>query len=596
MVHRRLLAAVGPVWLPCMRLLLLYPPPWKIAASDAERVAAGEGPPRGFRDSDIDADFLQMPYGLLSLAAQAIEAGHQVKVLNLSSAPWGVVEGVVRRVEADLYGLTCHTPNRRGVAMTAAAIRRHQPRAHVVVGGPHPSAMPLEMLEHHREIDSVVIGEGEATFLELCDRVASGRSLVGLAGAAYRVKGRAQRGPDRARLAQLDSLVPPQRHFETHLLLTARGCPGRCSFCAKAVVWGHLYRTHSVEYVLDTMAEALARLPVRMLLIKDDTFTADRRRGLAICEGIRRRKLDFLWSCDTRADAVDDELLRAMRLAGCQRLSMGVESGSAEVLNNIGKSVTPEIILSSTAAAKRYGLQVRYYMMLGNRGETAATFQQSLELIAAGRPHQALFACLSIYPGTRDFHDLEQAGVLDREEYFADDFLELKTPYDASEEDTAVMSEWFEKNAGLRELYVESVADARAILERLGSHHAAHLDLAAAHLRAGSLDRAEHHARRALELDFPAPGLVHNLLACVAAAREDWTRADEELRTADADPQHPVVAQNAAVMRSWRARGGPASGAAPELSARCDFQLLEPPAQPMLPGPLPDDLTYWPDP
>jgi radical SAM superfamily enzyme YgiQ (UPF0313 family) len=449
-----------------MRIVLLYPPPWKIPTG-SERIPASEGPPRDFREGDIDADFLQMPYGVLSLAAQAMAAGHQVEVLNLSSFPWREAERTIRRLDGEIFGLSCNTPNRRGVALVARAIRRHHPAAHVVVGGPHASALAVEMLEHHDEIDTVVIGEGEQTLLELCDRLASRVPVAGLAGAAYRRDGCVEQGPARPRLRNLDGLVPPQRYFPTHLLLTARGCPGRCTFCAKGAVWGHLYRAHSVERVLDTIEEALARLPVRMLLVKDDTFTADRRRGLAICRGIRQRGLNFLWSCDTRADALDDELLREMRLAGCQRLSIGVESGSAAVLESISKNVTPDVIAASTAAAKRYGLQVRYYMMLGNRGETAQTFRESLDFVARAKPHQALFACLSIYPGTQDFHDLEQAGALDREEYFADDFLELKTPYDASAEDTSVMSAWFEQNAGLRDIFVETAADCRAILERL---------------------------------------------------------------------------------------------------------------------------------
>lgn len=576
-----------------MRIALLYPPPWKIPSAAGEPIPAGEGPPAGFREADLDGDFLQMPYGVLSLASQALAEGHRVEVLNLAALPWTEVESALGRLRADIYGLSCNTANRRGVAATAEAIRRHHPKAQVVVGGPHASALPVEMLEHHPAIDAVVVGEGEATFRELCERLADGRSWAGLPGAVVRVRRGIEPGPPRPRLADLDQLVPPQRYFATHLLLTARGCPGRCTFCAKGAVWGHLYRVHSVDRVLDTIEEALDRLPVRMMLVKDDTFTADRQRGLAICEGIRRRGLRFLWSCDTRADALDDELLRAMRLAGCQRLSIGVESGSRQVLEQIQKNVTPEEILASTEAAKRYGLQVRYYMMLGNRGETAATFRESLDLVARAAPHQALFACLSVYPGTQDFRDLEAAGALDREEYFADDFLELKTPYDASAEDTALMSDWFGRHPGIRELHVETVQESRAILERLGDHHAAHLDLAAAHFRAGELELAERHACRALELGFPAPGLVHNLLACVAAARGDLAGTERALQAGQVDPQHPVLAHNVAELGRWRDQGGPAAGEPPTLVARHDFQLLERTVQPMLPGPLPVDLGRW---
>ena len=81
--------------------------------------------------------------------------------------------------------------------------------------------------------------------------------------------------------------------------------------------------------------------------------------------------MGFFWSCDTRVDLLSDELLREMRLAGCQRLSLGVESGSQRILDLIDKKITPAEILESTQLAKKYGIKVRYYMMLGNRGETA---------------------------------------------------------------------------------------------------------------------------------------------------------------------------------------------------------------------------------
>src|SRR5690606_21570967 len=151
----------------------------------------------------------------------------------------------------------------------------------------------------------------------------------------------------------------------------------------------------------------------------------------------------------------------------------------------------------------------------------------------------------SIYPGTLDFEDAESAGNLDRTVYFTETFQELKTPFDADERCTQAMTEWFAANKGLRESYVDSVADATAILERVGDHHAAHLALAGADYRAGQLDAAERHARRSLELGYPAPGLVYNYLACIAAARTDVRSMQEHfMAAAKADPQHHILMSN----------------------------------------------------
>jgi tetratricopeptide (TPR) repeat protein len=347
-----------------------------------------------------------------------------------------------------------------------------------------------------------------------------------------------------------------------------------------------------VGYVLDALEKAVARAPVKMIQIKDDTFTTNRKRVIEICRGIRARNLRFLWSCDTRVDVLGDELLREMRLAGCERLSLGVESGSQRILDAIDKKITVDEIVGSTELAKKYGIKVRYYMMIGNRGETRASFDETLAFLERAKPHQYIFAALSVYPGTRDYDEAVRQGWLDGEFYFERDFQELKTTFDASDEDTAFFRDWFQKNKGLKAGFREGVTECTQVLERLGDHAPAHMDLAGALFEAGRLEDAERHARRALEVGYPVPGLALNYLACAAARRGEYDHMkgylEEALRV---DPQHGVVARNGRAVREWVARGGGTS--APFLVAKHDFELLERGAQPTLPGPLGDDFGVW---
>ncbi len=587
-----------------MRIALVYPPPWKIAAPGEPADTCGDGPPAEYQEGDLDPDFHQIPYGILSLGAQAIRAGHQVKVLNLSAFAWSRVEEVVRSLDAELWGMSCWTANRRGVALVADCIRRHHPRAHILVGGPHATPLAAEMLAHHAAIDTVSVGESEQQLLELVERLEHGRPTQGIPGTVYRRAGAAdapsgapraiETGPHREAIADLDTLASPHDYFDTHIVMTSRGCPWACTFCGAETTWGRGFRGQSVPYVLDALEATVERLPVKMVQIKDDTFTTNRKRVLDICRGIRERKLRFLWSCDTRVDVLGEDLVREMRLAGCQRLSLGVESGSPKILSSIDKKITVKKIIESADLAKKYGVEVRFYMMLGNRGETAETFEETLAFLDIAKPHQTIFSCLSIYPGTRDFDDAEKAGWLDREVYFEGDFQELKTPFDASEEDTRLMSEWFQRNKGIREHYRAGEPEYRAILERLGDHHAAHVDLAGALFHAGRLDEAEHHLRRALDLGYPAPGLALNYLACIAFQRGDLEgMQDRFTEAAKRDPQHPVLIHNVQAARAWYAQGGPGKKLPLALTARHDFQLLERNVQPTLPGPLPDDFAAW---
>jgi anaerobic magnesium-protoporphyrin IX monomethyl ester cyclase len=576
-----------------MRIALLYPPPWKIPMP-GEPVDPDGGPPDEYIEGDLDADFFQTPYGLFVLGAQALRAGHQVKVMNLSAFAWRRVEEVVRALDADLFGLSCWTANRRGVALVARTIKALHPGAHVVVGGPHATPLAREMLAHHAEIDTVSVGESEVTFLELIERLEARKSVPGIAGTASRVGDRVEMAPERAAVEELDTIASPHDYFDTHIVMTSRGCPWRCTFCGAEASWGRGYRAQSVPYVLDALEKAVARAPVKMIQIKDDTFTTNRKRVIALCRGIRERKLQFLWSCDTRVDVLNDDLLHEMRLAGCERLSLGVESGSQKILDAIDKKITVDEIVASTELAKKWGIKVRYYMMVGNRGETAETFGQTLAFLDRAKPHQYIFACLSVYPGTRDYDEAVKAGWLDAEFYFERDFQELKTTFDASEADTAYFRDWFLKNKGLKEAYCEGIAEYQAIAERLGDHHAAHMDLGGAYYRAGRWNEAESHVRRALDLGYPLPGLVLNYLACIAAQRGEIGAMNEYFAQAmKRDPQHWVLLRNAQSVRQWLARGGAEHKLPLDLVAKHDFQLLERTAQPTLPGPLPDDFAVW---
>ena len=577
-----------------MRIALLYPPPWKIPEKGKTEDFGKDGAPAGYVDGDLDGDFYQAPYGLLTIAAQAMRAGHRVKVLNLSAFPWKTCQQIVSTLEADLWGMSCWTANRRGVALLADEIKRHHPNTHIVVGGPHAAPLAREMLRHHASIDTVTSGESEMTFLELADRLNQGVAIQGLAGASYRVDGEIEKGPPRGSVADLDAYMSPHEVFDTHIFMTSRGCPWACTFCGAESQWGRGFRGNSVGYVVDALESALSRLPVKMLMIKDDTFTTNRKRVIELCREIRRRGLDFLWSCDTRVDLLGEDLLREMRLAGCQRLSLGVESGAPEIIAKVDKKITVDDILESTVLAKKYGIKVRYYMMLGNRGETAETFQQTLDFLDRAKPHEYIFSCLSIYPGTRDFSDAEKAGWLKRDVFFKETFQELKTPFDADEALMKTMNDWFEDHCGLQNLYVETIDDCLAVLQELPEHHAAHIDAAGAYYRAGRMDDAERHVRTALDLGYPLPGLALNYLACIAVARGDYhAMMDLFSEAAKRDPQHVQLISNVNKARAWFKAQGPERGIPLDISADHDFRVLEKTLQPTLPGPIPEDFADW---
>lgn len=179
-----------------MQVVLLYPPPFAIPPFGQLKPPQEALPPSGWHPSQPWAgDEISTPYGLLSIAAQLKAADLAVTVLNLYTFPWGELVSLLAHMDADIFGLSCLTANRRGVAAVARIIRRHHPRAWIVLGGPHVSALARETLRHWPWVNAVVVGEGEDTFRELVVRRRSRQSLSGLPGLVYRNRCGIQAGP-----------------------------------------------------------------------------------------------------------------------------------------------------------------------------------------------------------------------------------------------------------------------------------------------------------------------------------------------------------------------------------------------------------------
>lgn len=562
-----------------MKIVLLYPPPWKIV-EPGKRPYATEGAPQGIDPSlpvTTDVDTLTCPNGVLSLAAQAMDAGHEVSTYNLYDFPWGNIEALVEVLDADVFGLSCFTGNRRGMAALAALLRERHPQAHITVGGPHVTALAKETLRYVPAIDTVVIGEGEATFADLVQRLEDGKPVAGLPGLASREGDDIIVGPPR-QAVELDTLTAASKFFPSRIVLTSRGCPFNCSFCGSEAIWGRKVRYHSVDYTLDMLQTLVEEHGLRMLAIKDDTFSANRKRATAICQGIIDRGINFLWSCDTRANCVSDEVLRMMRLAGCQRVSIGVESADPDVLETIGKRITPEQTLEATRLAQKYGMHVRYYMILGNRGETHETLETNLNFIREARPNEVLTYLLTLLPGTEEY---TLSGLPD-DFYFTTDLPVLQRYLG----DPAVgprVVKWLSKGGSSFRPWRYGVADRRAVLDIFPEHHATHFDLGVAYAEAGQFEEAETFLCRAGEMDFPIPALIANNRAVIAFQQGKMEQAASLLEEAQESMYLQAAAINAYKLNQWR--DAREEGPLPTLDLS-SWQALVNPAQPVLPGPF----------
>jgi anaerobic magnesium-protoporphyrin IX monomethyl ester cyclase len=571
-----------------MRILLIYPPPWKIPAPGQQPDEAGEGPPQGIDSAALlSGDILHIPCGLLSLASQAKRAGHSVEVLNLFTFDWDRIIRIIKARQADFFGLSCFTSNRRGTLALARLIRQLHPLAHIAVGGPHATALPRDMLERCSAIDTIVIGEGETTFDCLLSDIEKNIPPGHIPGTAYRREGRILLAPLRQRIDDLDGLAPPCDTAADHIIITTRGCPWDCSFCASTCLWGKKVRTLSLDRVFYMLQVLVNGCGQKALAFKDETFTLNRGRVLAFCRGIMERGLNFLWSCDTRADALDEELLLAMRRAGCVRISLGVESAAASVLARMCKGIVMADVGRAVNLARQLGFQVRLYMIAGAPGETQSALQESIAFVRDTAPTEAIWNPFTLFPGTRDYHAAVERGEANAESFFAKTFFELTPMLDRTDDpDARFCLDWLHRHQGLQQVCGYTAAQRRMILERLPGLHAAHLDLAAACYSDGDLAAASVSVEQALQLAYPLPGLCHNLRACIAAAAGDIKTAIEELLAAKALGLHAVVERNIEVAQRWIKAGGPDSGMPLSLDPDCSFEITRKLVQPVMPGPV----------
>ncbi|MBW1776781.1 MAG: cobalamin-dependent protein [Deltaproteobacteria bacterium] len=357
-----------------------------------------------FLDPRLDEkDVEVVPQGLYYVAAVLQAAGVETVVADLHGFR-GRSEAIRERIAAiqpDVIGISVLHANRWGAVDIARIAKAVRPETPVVFGGVGATFLWDHFLLRFPEIDYVVLGEGEYSFLELVRALDAGDAgaVRGIRGLAFRDAGHPVRTGPREPIPDLDALPHPARTFTYSHILLSRGCPGRCTFCASPRFWPGPLRSHSADYFLDEL-EMLSDRGVGHFFISDDTFTLDPAKVMAICRGIIERNLSITWQAISRVDHVSAKLLFWMRKAGCIQISYGVESGSAAVRRRLGKPLQPEKIRRAFALTTRFGILSRAYFIYGSPGETWDTIQATVDLMLQIKPLAAIFYVLTLFPGT----------------------------------------------------------------------------------------------------------------------------------------------------------------------------------------------------
>ncbi len=289
--------------------------------------------------------------------------------------------------------------------------------ADIIIGGPHTSAFRETALEECPEIDFASISESDETLVELC----RGGHIKDIPGLFYRKNGNIRFSGTRRPIGDIDSLSFPtytgfemDRYLSKEMgILTSRGCPFGCTFCAVHSIMGAKIRMRSVDNVMNEIQHWYDK-DYKTFLIMDDNFTFDKQRVFDICDEIESRKMDIKISLanGVRADKVDEPMLKRLREVGAWEVQIAVESANDHVLEILRKGETLDTIRKAVDISCRLDYDVGLNFLIGSPGETWQDVQNSFKFVDDYPLQLAFFFNIIPYPGTRLFDHLKKNNML----------------------------------------------------------------------------------------------------------------------------------------------------------------------------------------
>ncbi len=365
---------------------------------------------------------LAPPLGLAYIAAVLLEAGHEVSAVdyNVSGLHLQRVTRLVERDQPDIVGISAHTETYPNALKIAEIIKSLNPETKIVLGGPHPSILPREVLAEPA-VDFIVIGEGEATMLELTETLQAGTGkFAEIKGLGYKDGSGTIRINERRPLLDPDQLPIPARELfplefyqdRFNVLAACGGCPFKCPFCSASFIWSGKRRARSPQNIMRELRFLMEHHGADYIFFSDDIFTLDQRWVNEIMAELTKLPYPLEWGCATRVDMVTPELLQRMAATGCRAIQYGVESGCQKILDSV-KGIKKEQVLTAVTAATEVGIDIACSFMIPFPDDTAETIRETKEFMrqVAEAGAKILLSFTTPYPGTYFHQHADQLGL-----------------------------------------------------------------------------------------------------------------------------------------------------------------------------------------
>lgn len=367
------------------------------------------------------------PLGIGYISSYLKSHGFQTKIIDGLNLNLTNEEVVKRCKDFDLVGISCLTDfylETVDLTQKLKAVGKT-----VVLGNVHPSILPEQSLQDSNA-DYVVVGEGEYTFIQLLQVLKQGERAENIPGVYF--PGQKSFQP-RELIQVLDDLPFPDwqqldpriyqkaphggliKNFPVAPIVTTRGCPYACKFCASPRFWSQRLRYRSPENVVAEIEYLVENFGVKEIHFEDDNLTLNRDHVVKICNLIIDKNLKISWATPNgvRADRVDEELLKLMKEAGLYYIVFGIESGNQEILDRINKKETLVDIEKAVKLAHKLGIMTQGFFIFGLPGETEETIKNSIKFAKKIPLDRAQFLLLDLLPGSALWEEYQDEFEMD---------------------------------------------------------------------------------------------------------------------------------------------------------------------------------------